>query len=584
MNKVLRVQQQTVKRFRAALAPEAGRRYMPEPTPVASSLKRFPLRLLLPPLLLVGVYLTVKSVTGPYFLSPNFDPDYVYLFNALNIVLGQRPAHTDHPGTPLQLLGAAWIKLLNLGASDVETATNTIANSEARLDQLNLLVFFLLLCTVTVAGLVIYRKSQKMLPAFLSSAGLLFLGANVYCLGRFNPEPFLWLDSFLLGLSIYWYCCLDQITRPAAESACCINSSPVFALLAAFFVATGLAAKINSAPLALLPLFLVRGWRYKLAYVFLAFAMLALWLIPDYGQLERMAQWVKTLATHTQRYGGGQTALLNAHSYVHNALGLAAKNLPYFLLITGSFILAINGLFRARNTPGEAPAKAPSISVAGVLLAVSGCQLLQFLLTCKYQESRYLIPGMGLAALNLLLLLGSGGFVYVQRWLKPVVVVLGLAGAIFAAGSLARLGQKTTEHLKVFESGQSFLGKPCRIYGYGASSPYYAWYFGNSFCGWSYGALLYRMVPESDRIFFYNNFAGNCLDYRSKSVSNEFFQSRGPVIFQSPPFGGDDRVYNWPEGLKLTEKFGGPLEKIYVVEAVAVPSDLRTTPGIGGTR
>jgi hypothetical protein len=377
---------------------------------------------------------------------------------------------------------------------------------------------------------------------------------------------------------------MDQVTRPVAESPCRINSSWVFALLAAFFVATGIAAKINSAPLALLPLFLVRGWRYKLAYVFCAFAILALWLIPDYGQLDRMAQWVKALATQTQRYGSGQTGLFDAHSYVHNAVGLAAKSLPYFLLITGSFILAIHGLFRARDIPGEAPAEAPSISMAGVLLAVSGCELLQFLITCKYQESRYLVPGMGLAHLNLLLLLGCGGFVYAQRWLKPVMVVLSLAGTIVAAGSLARLGQKTTEHLKVFEAGQSFLGQPHRIYGYGASSPYYAWYFGNSFCGWSYGGLLYRMVPESDRIFFYNNFAGNYLDYGGKAVSNEFFQSRGPVIFQSPPFGGDDRVYNWPEGLKLTEKFGGPHEKIYVLDAVVVPSDLRKTPGIGGTQ
>jgi len=540
-------------------------------TTIPAPSKWIPWLLGLPPLILVGVYVVVRRVSGPFFLSANFDPDYAYLFNGLNIALSRAPMHTDHPGTPLQLLGAVWIRLHNLGASTEVTVTNTILNSEDRLAQLNMMIFFLLLCAVAAAGLFIHRRKQKTLSAFLPAAGLLFMGTNVYCLGRFNPEPFLLLDSFLLGLSIYGYFGVDKIMRPQPLAR--ITPSLAFPLLAAFLVATGLAIKIDSAPLVLLPLFLIPNSRGKLAYVFFSLVVLALWLIPDYGQLARMEGWWEGLATSTGRYGTGSAGLLDAHTYFRNVASLAVINLPYFLLITGSLLLAIHGLLHQRNEPGSDYPRSVFSTPAGVLLAVSGCELLQFLVASKYQLSRYLVPGMGLAGLDLLLLLDSGSFTFAQRWLRPVVAVLGLAGAVIAARSLVQLDQRTTENLKVFDAGQNFPGQPTRIYGYGSSSPYYAWYFGNNFSGWAYGSALYLLVPHSDHVFFYDNFLKYCVDVRGHGIPSEYFTTHGPVIFQSPPLGGDDPIYNWPKGLKLTEKFGGQYEKIYGLDAVMVRSD-----------
>lgn len=429
-----------------------------------------------PPALLIGVYATVTQATGPFFLSPNFDPDYVYLFNGLNIARGQAPLHTDHPGTPLQLLGAAWIRLHNLNATSGEMAVDTIAHSEDRLAQLNLLLFFLLLGAVAAAGLFIRRRSQKDLSIVLPASGILFLGVNIYCLGRFNPEPFLLLNSFLLGLASYWYCSLDQSPNPATNTRFRMNASVIFPLLAAFLIATELATKINSAPLALLPLCLIRGWRGRLAYLLASLAFLALWLIPDYGQITRMAGWWAGLATNTGRYGAGSAGWLDASAYLNNLVELTAANLPYFLLITGSFIMAVHGLIRRRSATTNEDQKKVDHSSVGVLLTVSGVELLQFFIAGKYRYSRYLVPGMGLAGFNLLLLLDSRGFAYAQRWLKPVVIAFAFAGAVVMAGSVVQLSQRTTENIKIYEAGQNSPGHSYRIFGYGASSPYYAWF------------------------------------------------------------------------------------------------------------
>jgi len=537
----------------------------PSANPVPA--KRFSWRLLLPPSVLIIVYLAVIRVTGPFFLSPNFDPDYVYLFNGLNIALGHAPVHTDHPGTPLQLLGGAWIRLHNVGASTGETAVNTILNSEDRLAQLNLLIFLLLLGAVTAAGFLIFGRTQKARPALLPAAGLLFLGTDVYCLGRYNPEPFLLLISFLLGLTIYCQCCLKQNPSPATATPIRSQSPLVFPLLASGLVATGLAAKINFAPLALLPLVLIRGKKNKLAYIFFTLVILALWLIPDYGQLGQMTDWWEGLATFTGRYGTGSLGLIDTSAYLRNAVEMAVNNLPYFLLVIVSLIFALHSLYRARKTVGANDSQTVLANPAGILLAVSACELLQFLIASKFQLSRYLVPGLGLTGLNLLLLLGSHDFEYTHRWLKAVVTVLGLASAAMAVGGLVKLNQRTSENLKVYNAGQDFPGQPRRVFGYGSSSPYYAWHFGNNFSGWTYAPVLNLLVPDSDRVFFYDNFLKHYENVRGQGVPRDYLLARGPVIFQSPPLGGDEAIYQWPIGVKLTEQLGGPYEKIYRMEA-----------------
>src|SRR6266496_3808181 len=78
------------------------------------------------PVLFFGIASVFNSGRGPFYCGYYYDPDYNYLFNALNLSLGFRPEHIDHPGTTVQLFGAAIIKTLNFGSSDVETAVNVI--------------------------------------------------------------------------------------------------------------------------------------------------------------------------------------------------------------------------------------------------------------------------------------------------------------------------------------------------------------------------------------------------------------------------------------------------------------------------
>src|SRR5262245_45496798 len=52
------------------------------------------------------VSILLVSSHGPYYYGANFDPDYCYLLNSLNLLTFHEPAHIDHPGTTVQILGA----------------------------------------------------------------------------------------------------------------------------------------------------------------------------------------------------------------------------------------------------------------------------------------------------------------------------------------------------------------------------------------------------------------------------------------------------------------------------------------------
>src|SRR5688572_28745365 len=58
------------------------------------------------PVCLFLLSLALRDLRGPYHLASHSDPDYPYLFNSLSILHQQAPIISEHPGTPVQMLGA----------------------------------------------------------------------------------------------------------------------------------------------------------------------------------------------------------------------------------------------------------------------------------------------------------------------------------------------------------------------------------------------------------------------------------------------------------------------------------------------
>src|SRR5260370_16114734 len=142
-------------------------------------------------LFLLSVLLT--NASGPYYQFGNFDPDYCYLFNALNILTFHPPGHWDHPGTTLQLLGAIVVLGKWLGSSLfgvwMPISKAVLSDPESYLHAINLAINFLICSTAYVASREIYRISKSLPAALAPQVSVLLFEQTLLSQIRVSVEP-----------------------------------------------------------------------------------------------------------------------------------------------------------------------------------------------------------------------------------------------------------------------------------------------------------------------------------------------------------------------------------------------------------
>ena len=76
--------------------------------------------LLVLPVCLFLTGLALNGIRGPYWLGANSDPEYAYLLNALSLAELHPVGHYDHPGTPVQTIGALSLRVFHSFLSPAE--------------------------------------------------------------------------------------------------------------------------------------------------------------------------------------------------------------------------------------------------------------------------------------------------------------------------------------------------------------------------------------------------------------------------------------------------------------------------------
>ena len=116
------------------------------------------LYLLVFPVIFFFTIFWLREASGPYWLHFNLDPTYSYFFNSLNLLNGMAPSHIDHPGTPVQFLGALIIKIASLG-SDVDQITDTALRDPEKYIQLisNVIIFLNSLILIVIELIILFE-------------------------------------------------------------------------------------------------------------------------------------------------------------------------------------------------------------------------------------------------------------------------------------------------------------------------------------------------------------------------------------------------------------------------------------------
>ena len=426
------------------------------------------------PAIFLGVALQLTKVSGPTWLSTNFENNYPYLFNSLLLIDGHSPFWVDHPGTTTQILGAAVLRCFERGSSGqiVDTVINNPERFIKRIHR-SLLVF-------SVIGLWFFPwltalKIRSNITALLLQVPSLFFVTLIHYTIWFSS------DLMLIPWCIAAGCVSVELVHLRRTGGKLLR--PV--VLGGVVCALGILTKLTFFPIILIVFAAARGWRTRLimgASFSVAAAVIA---IPIYPRLPALVSWGTELATHTGGYGTGDIGFTRFDILWQGASSLISKE-PMILWIPVLAAIATILLQFSPGDKGNTTVKPPLIRTVLVLV---GLQIIGFLLVAKHWGPHHLIPLYLSTGLNLILLyeaIHSLGWRSIPAWLGAATLggtlIWTLVGSSQGTLGLYRfLGESGKDELSAYNRARARIKDALRVDYYRAGSPEFAAFFGNGY-------------------------------------------------------------------------------------------------------
>jgi hypothetical protein len=561
--------------------------------------------LLILPAVLVFTAAILHYAYGPYWMGYNSDPEYLYLISSLSLVESKHTSTIGNPGTTLQILGAATMKIshaLNLSGKDnLESAV--LKNPEFYLTVINIVLIIFNTMLLFIIGLVSFNLTKNIWPSLLLQFSPFFSTFMLtHGLTRISPEPILLFSGLLFVLILVKM----VLSKNFSESAHWYMIA--LALVSGF----GIATKLTFVPLLIIPLFVLPTFRNKILFLFFSVISFVLCGWPIISQYEILFNWYYSIITHTGFYGLGNRGILDTGTYLQNIVNLFLGNPLFFLiwLFSAGFILMFGwfSLVSKKLTKKETWQDRYFMTLAAVTVA----QLCSILIIAKHPAERYLLPVMTLSGFMLFLI-----FLYLQRLNyfsrhninKFIFFII----IFFIFSSVSRVVdiknvfmnelQIKQESLAIYDTLENkyknYLKISYSLPGSRSSSPLDALAFGNFFiANGLYSESLQKIYGEA---YFYNVFNGKFNTWR-REFSIEDIISKGHsdrVIFHGPPIrehgnkivcASDSDTHSWMKEysidyliykrqafnipiemdavLYLRDVFGGRYQTIYIIEGI----------------
>lgn len=392
--------------------------------------------LLIIPVIFIGVAIVFATQMYPIYANTPFygqDPAYQYLFAGVDILLGNEPAHNDHPGTPLQSLIAltiviVWYVLHLFGTVQQDIVVSVIAAPEFYLLNVSAVVVILNSLAIYFLGKQIFKVTQKYTAAAVCQMSPLIFALVSPNIVYPTPESLLWCISLSL-VAVLAPALLGDTSKTNV-----VNRK--MAGIAGLFCGIGLAVKVTFLPLVGL-LLILRSWRLIALSSLVLVVSWFVGVLPIYSRLGKMFDWLHKVINHTGMHGEGPIGIFNVKqfagnfAYVRNMFPLL--DVAIWLLVLSSlfglvkFVLTnrrstdqirTNDLSEVKKTNKYAWVTAVVISIVIVSQAI---------MVAKHPGPTYMIPALPLTAIIVV------WFVHTQKFIPLSTLVQKLIGVLVFA-------------------------------------------------------------------------------------------------------------------------------------------------------
>jgi hypothetical protein len=376
------------------------------------------------PVILFAAGILYLVITGPYFLQ-SVDPEYSYLLNGLLIAdLKLHLSFIFHPGTPVQCIAAILIRIVHIFRPGYTVVQDVMLNPELYIKAILYTIIAMNALALYLMGLRVYKSSLNISVALFLQLTPFTHVLTLEVLRRLMPEPLMnmivcgWI-SLIMGL-IY----TDPIKLNLKR----------YALLFGLLSGISLADKLTMLPFIIIPLILLRGWRYKLMYVLSSTGSFLLFAFPVTIKINSFYSWVKDIFMHTGSYGTGEKGIIKWNEFTdHLKLQFESTGMLKLVLLI-LFLVTVIYFLRKRRSRTFSHIKCRTGFALVLVIA------LEYLFASKHFAFHYMIPALLLTAtgsLMVILMLDD----LLPAGLKPTVLkgILTLAGITIMAYTTPRL-------------------------------------------------------------------------------------------------------------------------------------------------
>jgi hypothetical protein len=363
------------------------------------------MRLLLIPLCLLLFQLAMMQQMYPIALNSNGlfgqDPAYQYLFAGVDILIGNSPGHTDHPGTPLQTLIAivipiAWGLSRLIGLTELTPLNTVLSNPEFFLAATSCtLLVGTTLATYYFGRQVFKITGQYPLAISCQTTPLIFSAVSPHVIYP-TPEAALFLISTLLAGALTPFVLATSggnVTQASSKTAI------YRALVVGALCGLGFAVKVTFAPMIGLLLLLTNLRLICLG----ALAMLVTWLIgvlPIIKKIPQMFKWFYQVFSHTGTHGHGSAGLINFPEFKLHILWLIAVFPLFFYVFAAAILVSLlyisKRIYQRHSASISSDLSFKDFWIPSVLLVVAVAQVV---MVAKHVGASYMVPALPLPIL-----------------------------------------------------------------------------------------------------------------------------------------------------------------------------------------
>ncbi|MFP6711863.1 MAG: hypothetical protein VB913_09255 [Rhodospirillales bacterium] len=513
--------------------------------------------LILPTIFLISSTL-LKLDAGPTWLWSNLDPDYWYLFDSLNMVNLNWPQHIAHPGTTVQFIGAVVIKAVFPFTAPEQINLMVLADPEHYLDLISGVLISLNAAAMVFIGVAGFLAFKDIVGALFLQMGPFLSQLTLKFSLHVAPEP-------MLIATILVLCGVMMLALRPGQLEKHRNAYVLtFAIIAGF----GIATKVTSAGLYLMPLFLLGRFRPIILYGVASVFFIVIFTLPATGSYPKIFDFLLVVALGNQHFGGGDLTIIDLATYPRNLLRVSSRPMFWVILMV-SMIMVWVARWKRRD---EDVARENSIkALAGLCLAF----VAQGLIVAKHPAGHYMIPALTASAMGLALIYflskalcdpaGKGRQAVRIGFFIFLLLLIGSNGRTIYKLDQELIGRVT----KAQSINESLYFECAKIYFWPTSNPLYALFLASWNTDNSFADVLQRLYPSQSSVFITPKgvLKGMAKTRDLQSIANNYpcIYVRGSPLFVDPgkyilPFSdlafskiskmetchnGDESIFTW---------------------------------------